>query len=38
VEETSLGKISTALEGYVDLARYALDAESAARLTAALER
>ncbi len=38
VEETWLGKLSTALEGYVDLARYSLDAESAARLTAALKR
>ncbi len=38
VEETWIAKLSTALEGYVDLARYALDAESAAKLTAALER
>ncbi len=38
VEETWLGKLSFALEGYVNLARYALDAESAAKLTAALER
>ena len=38
VEETWLAKLSTALEGYVDLARYTLDAESAAKLTAALER
>ncbi len=38
VEETWLAKLSTALEGYVDLARYALDAESAAKLTASLER
>ena len=38
VEETWLGKLSTALEGYVDLARYALDAEATARLTAELER
>jgi uncharacterized membrane protein len=38
VEETWVGKLSTALEGYVDLARYALDAEAAAKLTAQLER
>ncbi len=38
VEETLLAKLSTALEGYVDLARYSLDAEAAARLTAALKR
>ncbi len=38
VEETWLAKLSTALEGYVDLARYTLDAESAAKLTAALKR
>ncbi len=38
VEETWLAKLSTALEGYVDLARYALDAEAATKLTAALER
>lgn len=38
IEETWLAKLSTALEGYVDLARYALDAESAAKLTAVLER
>ncbi len=38
VEETWLAKLSTALEGYVDLARYTLDADSAAKLTAALER
>ncbi len=38
VEETWLAKLSTALEGYVDLARYTLDAEGAAKLTAALER
>ncbi len=38
IEETWLAKLSTALEGYVDLARYTLDAESAAKLTAALQR
>ena len=38
VEETWLAKLSTALGGYVDLARYALDAEAATKLTAALER
>ena len=38
VEETWLAKLSTALEGYVDLARYTLDADSAAKLTAALKR
>jgi len=38
VEETWLGKLETAIEGYVDLARYALDAEAAAKLTAELER
>ena len=38
VEETWLAKLSTALEGYVDLARYALDAEAATKLTAALQR
>ncbi len=38
IEETWLAKLSTALEGYVDLARYTLDAESAAKLTAALKR
>jgi len=38
VEETWLGRFETAIEGYVDLARYALDAEAAAKLTAELER
>ncbi len=38
VEETWLAKLSAALEGYVDLARYALDAEAAAKLTAGLAR
>jgi uncharacterized membrane protein len=38
VEETWVGKLATALEGYVDLARYALDAEAAAKLSAQLQR
>jgi len=38
VEETWVGKFETAIEGYVDLATYALDAEAAAKLTAQLER
>ncbi len=37
VEETWMGNIETALEGYVDLAKYALDAEAAAKLTAEFE-
>jgi uncharacterized membrane protein len=35
VEETWIKQLSTALEGYFDLARYSMDAEGAARLTAA---
>ncbi len=38
MEETWVGKLSTAVEGYVDLARYDLDAEASAKLTAQLER
>jgi uncharacterized membrane protein len=38
VEETWVGRFEAAVEGYVDLARYALDAEAAARLTADLEQ
>ncbi len=38
INETWLAKLATALEGYVDLARYTLDAESAAKLTAGLKR
>jgi uncharacterized membrane protein len=37
VEETWMGNIETALEGYVDLAKYALDAEAVAKLTVELE-
>ena len=37
VEETWLSKLETAIEGYSDLARYALDAEAAAKLTAQLQ-
>jgi len=37
VEETWVTQLSTALEGYFDLARYALDAEAATRLSADLE-
>jgi hypothetical protein len=37
VEETWVGKFEAAVEGYVDLATYALDAEAAAKLTAEFE-
>ena len=37
VEETWVGKFEAAVEGYIDLATYALDAEAAAKLTAELE-
>jgi uncharacterized membrane protein len=37
VEETWVDNIETALEGYVDLAKYALDAEAVAKLTVELE-
>ena len=37
VEETWLGKLETAIEGYSDLARYSLDAEAAAKLSAQLQ-
>ncbi len=36
-EETWVTQLSIALEGYFDLARYALDAEAATKLTADLE-
>jgi uncharacterized membrane protein len=37
VEETWVTQLSTALEGYADLARYGLDADASAKLTAELE-
>jgi uncharacterized membrane protein len=37
VEETWVGKFEAAVEGYVDLTTYALDAEAAAKLTAEFE-
>ena len=38
VDKTWLRKLLTVLEGYFDLAGYGLDAEAAAKLTAALQR
>ncbi len=37
VEEKWVTQLSTALEGYLDLARYGMDAEAAARLTESLK-
>ncbi len=37
VEEKWVTQLSTALEGYADLARYALDADASAKLTTELE-
>ena len=37
VEEKWMTQLSTALEGYSDLARYALDADASAKLTSELE-